>query len=105
MLSEQERERNINAQQARGNAEPYMIDGYEKLPNINGVTAPVEYRPKIEAERSDVYNRARDPVYSSREWWQHFSETQPMEHQYGVLEQMRITGYGAVDMDGDKEML
>jgi hypothetical protein len=105
MLSEQEREHNINAQQARSNAEPYIVDGYEKLPNINGVTAPTEYRPKVEAERSDEYNRAHDPAYSSREWWQHYSETQPMEHQYGVLEQMRITGYGAVDMDGDKEML
>jgi hypothetical protein len=104
-LSEREREHNVNVQQARSNAEPYMVDGYEKLPNINGVTAPTEYRPAIVAHRSDEYNRALDPVYSSREWWQRFSETQPMEHQYGVLEQMRITGYGAVDMDGDKEML
>jgi len=104
-MSEQEREHNLNAQQGRSHAEPYMIDGYGELPNINGVTAPTEYRPKKEAARLDGYNRAHDPVYSSREWWQHFSETQPMEHQYGILEQMRITGYGAVDMDGDKEML
>jgi hypothetical protein len=104
-LSEQEREHSIIAQQGRSHAEPYMIDGYEKLPNINGVTAPTEYRPTTEAARSDGYNRAYDPVYSSREWWQHFSETQPMEHQYGILEQMRVTGYGAVDEDGDKQML
>ena len=104
MLSDQEREHNVNAQQARGSAEPYMAEGYGKLPNINGVTAPTEYRPEGEMERSAEYNKAHDPLYSSREWWQHVSETQPMEHQYGVLEQMRIYGYGAVDMDGDKEM-
>jgi hypothetical protein len=104
-LSDQEKEHNIYVQHVRSHAEPYMVDGYDKLPNINGVTAPTEYRPMREAEMSEEYKRAHDPVYSSREWWQRFSETQPMEHQYGALEQMRITGYGAVDMDGDKEML
>lgn len=104
-LSEREREHSIYVQHVRSQAEPYMVDGYGKLPNINGVTAPTQYRPTAEVDRSNEYNRAHDPVYSSREWWQRFSETQPMEHQYGALEQMRITGYGAVDMDGDKEML
>ena len=105
MLSEQEREHKINAQQARTIAEPYMVNGYGSLPNINGVTAPTEYRPPVEVQGSAEYNRAQDPACSSREWWRHVSETQPMEHQYGALEQMRIYGYGAVDMDGDKEML
>lgn len=104
-LSEQEKEHNIYVQHVRSHAEPYMVDGYEKLPNINGVIAPTEFRQTKEAERPEEYKRAHDPVYSSREWWQRFSETQPMEHQYGALEQMRIAAYGAVDMDGDKEML
>jgi hypothetical protein len=46
ILSKHEREHNINAQQVRSNAEPYIVDGYEKLPNINEVTAPTEFRPK-----------------------------------------------------------
>jgi hypothetical protein len=105
-LSEREREHNIYVQHVRNShAEPYMVDGYGKLRNINGIIAPTEFRPGREAERSEQYKRANDPAYSSREWWQRFSETQPIEHQYGALEQMRIAHYGAVDMDGDKEML
>jgi len=102
-MSERERERNLNVEQAKNTAEPYMVDGYDDLSKLHGV-APTNQAPHVDLDKSEEYNRFNDPVYSSREWWQHMSET-PMEHQYGVLEQMRITGYGAVDMDGDKEML
>ncbi len=92
-LTEQEREQRL--QQAKSSAEPYMLDGYEDFAKLHG--QPVE--------RKEEYNRAIDPVYSSREWWQHGQEAQNMEHQYGMIEQMRIYGYGAVNMDGDEEML
>jgi hypothetical protein len=103
-MSEQEREHNLNTRRGRSHAEPYTVGGYEESPNINRIITPTEYRPSVETARSDGSNKAHDPVYSSREWWQHSSETQPMEHQYGILGQMRVTGYGAVDMDGEKEI-
>jgi len=68
-------------------AEPYMDEVY--TPNTNGITAQQEYRP------------ATDPVYSrEKEWWHMEAEQQPMEHQYGMLEQMRMmSGFCGVSED------
>ena len=102
-MSEPERLRNVQINEIKSHAEPYIVNGYGSLPNINGMTAPTEHAPPIDVERTTEYNRANDPVYESREWWRHVSENQPIEYQYGLLQQ-RIDGYGPVDMDGDKEM-
>ncbi|KIV78050.1 hypothetical protein PV11_09813 [Exophiala sideris] len=76
-------------------AEPYMVHGYttmdEDSPAMNGT----------------VYKPSSDPAYNSREWW-HLSAEEPMEHQYGMLQQM--WGYGfdyspaGKRNDGDAEM-
>jgi len=101
-MSEQAKEYALK--QTKTNAEPYMLDGYDDFAKLHGFETPAP-APQITTDRTTDYNRAHDPVYSSREWWQHGSEAQSMEHQYGMVEQMRIHGYGPVDMDGDKEML
>lgn len=105
-MSQAERNSQHNSHQARNIAEPYMVDGY----NSSSITEPVTIcQDRLLQSHSNgaskEYSHSQDPVYSSREWWQHMSQTQPMEHQYGMMEQMRINGYGAVDMDGDKDML
>jgi hypothetical protein len=64
------------------NAEPYIVSGYEASPEINTITTEADY-----AARKREYNRALDPAYRSREWWMH--ESQPIEHQYGIVQQMR----------------
>jgi hypothetical protein len=68
------------SQEQRHNAEPYVIHGYDALPGsaATGQASPV---------RTHEYNRALDPAYQSREWWLH--ESDPIEHQYGVAQQMR----------------
>ena len=101
-MSEQERQHTMNTRQ---NAEPYMANGYQNLPNINGMTAPTEYQ-QSEMSGTKDYNRAFDPLYDSRQWWEVNLGSQPMEHQYGLLEQMRSEGYGAMLREGDDtEML
>jgi len=104
-MSEEERNARLHTQEMTQDPEPYILSGYENLPNINGVIAPSEYAPHVEPERPKEYNLAHDPVYSSREWWVHMTASQPMEHQYGMLEQMRSQGCGGVSFDNDEEML
>jgi hypothetical protein len=62
----------------RHNAEPYIVRGYETLPDSTNIPAL--------PPRTRDYNRALDPAYQSREWWLH--ESQPIEHQYGAVQQM-----------------
>lgn len=72
-----------NSSEQRQHAEPYMVEGYETLPDVtNGATESGL------ATRAKEYNRALDPAYqSSREWW--VQESHPIEHQYGMLQQMK----------------
>lgn len=72
---------NHSAEQ-RQNAEPYMIHGYNTSAGISGAAAKA-----ADTARTLEYNRALDPAYQSREWWMH--ESQPIEHQYGIVQQMR----------------
>ncbi|KAG9789849.1 hypothetical protein ABEF93_006554 [Exophiala dermatitidis] len=87
----------------RNNAEPYMMHGYGALPD-SGIMAPTE-NGSITAGQAG-YNHSRDPAYKSREWWNVTDEAEPMEHQYGMLQQM----YGFMDYsaarrdDGDADM-
>lgn len=81
--------------QDKAHAEPYVLSGYEEL-------AQSDYNRTAEAQQSNSthpfvplgysrtndYNRAHDPVYESKGWWQHASESQPMEHQYGAFAMM-----------------
>jgi hypothetical protein len=87
--SERERLKNLCALPGydnRGQAEPYIVSGYNDRPNINGVTALSEYTNTQQS--SSEYKRCKDPVYnSSREWWQ-LTDEEPMEHQYGMLQAM-----------------
>ena len=66
----------------RHNAEPYIVHGYEALPDSSSATSGPGPTPQMRE-----YNPALDPAYQSREWWLH--ETDPIEHQYGVMQQMR----------------
>jgi hypothetical protein len=66
----------------RRNAEPYIVRGYDTLHDGSLGTTETGLD-----KRSPVPNRALDPAYSSREWWMHGS--QPIEHQYGIVQQMR----------------
>ncbi|KAL6250613.1 hypothetical protein RBB50_002915 [Rhinocladiella similis] len=66
------------------NAEPYMTHGYD-TDDADRAEAPTT------AAKDAVYRHSSDPAYDSREWW-HLSEGEPMEHQYGMLQQM--WGYG-----------
>jgi hypothetical protein len=102
--SEQERLKSLSALPAPEvrSAEPYIVHGYDALPNINGMTAPMEFGSRVVKE--EEYKPSTDPAYDSREWW-HLSDEEPMEHQYGMLQQ--IYGYhysAAAHGDGDAEM-
>lgn len=66
----------------RSNAEPYIVQGYNVLPDGSDGTKAAGFNAPTRE-----YNRAFDPAYQSREWWTH--ESQPIEHQYGVVQQMR----------------
>lgn len=94
---EQERLRNLSVlpgYEKRG-AEPYMVHGYNTMEHGSTAMKDMEYQ------------QSNDPAYNSREWW-HLSAEEPMEHQYGMLQQM--WGYGfdhssaAKRNDGDAEM-
>lgn len=87
----------------RNNAEPYIVQGYANLPNINGNTAPTEYRDV--AEKGEAYKASSDPAYNSREWW-NLSDDEPMEHQYGMLQAYAFpVDYSAASRrDEDSEM-
>lgn len=101
-ITEQERLKNLCAVPInKQNAEPYIVHGYEAYPNSNGVTDLGATMMKDEE-----YKKSTDPAYNSREWW-NLTDQEPIEHQYGMLQQM--WGYGidysaARKNDGDSEM-
>lgn len=68
--------------EARSSAEPYILLGYNNQLHTNGGAAAAGF-----GAQSNECNRALDPAYQSREWWVHGA--QPIEHQYGVVQQMR----------------
>lgn len=78
---EQEKFKNLSVlprQEIAQNAEPYMQQGYD---------ADMMADDKVEEYRS-----ATDPVHNrEREWW-HMAE-QPIEHQYGMLQQWGLYDY------------
>lgn len=94
----------------RIHAEPYIVNGYGELPNVNAVVAPSEFQSS--EQQNAEYRPCKDPVYnsSSREWWS--LDEQPMEHQYGLLQAMMYgnpTDQWSVNAtrreDEDEEML
>ncbi|KAK5209723.1 hypothetical protein LTR47_009122 [Exophiala xenobiotica] len=96
-VAEQERLKNLCALPGYQNraAEPYMASGYGN--NALGGIAAVN---------GTEYKQSNDPAYNSREWW-HLSEGEPMEHQYGMLQQMWGYGFNSPSTrknDGDAEM-
>jgi hypothetical protein len=63
---------------AQNGAEPYMSGLYNDVSGLQKETVGQE-----------EYKRCKDPVYNhSREWWQVGIDTEPMEHQYGLMQQM-----------------
>lgn len=106
-MSEQDRLQNLAGlpgHETRHSAEPYIVAGYDMFPNINGVTAPTEYGSSTRTENE--YKQSNDPAYNSREWW-NLSDEEPMEHQYGMLQQMygfQIDYSAAKRNDDDAEM-
>jgi hypothetical protein len=108
--SERERLKNLCAlpgYDSRTQAEPYIVSGYNNLPNINGVTAPSEFANT--PQQNPEYKRSNDPVYKNKEWWI-LSDEEPMEHQYGMLQQMMYGngieyGTSSRHADEDEEML
>ena len=98
---EQEKYKNLSApQEPKTSAEPYIVTGYDTLPGLSGMSPTSDGSVK-------EYRQANDPAYQSREWW-HMSESQPMEHQYGLLQHMQMYGQ-QLDQSGegnqDAEML
>ena len=87
--------------------EPYMKSGYEILAerdyqlqlrgNNNGKDT---YSPLGSAVG---YQPAYDPAFSGKEWWRDFVGQQPMEFQYGMLDQFRENESGN-RMTEDEEM-
>ena len=100
-------------------AEPYIMSGYERLAQrdyeqqANHVYNPLglskSYSPLI-SPMGGQYNRATDPIYGSKEWWNHSMSHQPMEHQYGMFDQMNQSQHQQPNFVGihgleDEEML
>jgi hypothetical protein len=81
-------------------AEPYMTNLFTNT----------SHRTEDSAQNTeDGYKRCKDPVYNhSREWWQVGLDTEPMEHQYGLLQHMMWAqpDFGSPKrQDDDEEML
>ncbi|ETN38711.1 uncharacterized protein HMPREF1541_06749 [Cyphellophora europaea CBS 101466] len=98
---ERERLKNLCAlpgYDARSAAEPYMTNLYKDASSTSEHDRP-----------SDDYKRCKDPVYNhAREWWAVGLDTEPMEHQYGLLQHMMWSQgdlYTPKRQDEDQEML
>ncbi|KAK5082815.1 hypothetical protein LTR05_006696 [Lithohypha guttulata] len=89
---EQDRLKNLSVlpSQEKRETEPYMVDEYGSSMNVEN--------------SSKEYRSATDPVHNrEREWW-HMAE-EPMEHQYGMLQQYGMMhGFCGVE-DNDNMML
>jgi hypothetical protein len=92
--AEQEKIKNLCVPQVL--AEPYIVNGYQNLAYVNEVNSPTQH-----TERDQDKHVAECGGKMEREWWQ--MENQPMEHQYGMLQQMTMQG---LQLDShDEEML
>jgi hypothetical protein len=84
---------------SQNGAEPYMSGLYNDVTNS-------QTQPQSSEEE---YKRCKDPVYNhSREWWQVGIETEPMEHQYGLMQSMMWAQqdiYAPRRQEEDHEML
>lgn len=84
---------------SRSAAEPYIKSLYNDASNAQSETQTVQ----------EDYKRCKDPVYNhSRQWWQVGIDTEPMEHQYGLMQQMMWAQhdlYAPKRQDDDHEML
>ena len=74
--------------------EPYMTSGYEMLAQKEydqqaqpGLCTNDTYSPS-ESVTDGRYQHSTDPVFQGRGWWRHNSAGQPVEHQYGLFDQM-----------------
>ncbi|MCJ1478021.1 hypothetical protein MMC13_006696 [Lambiella insularis] len=95
--------------------EPYIKSGYEVLAerdynqeaNSDSYTSGKSFSHGLAHE--DNYTQAVDPAFQSKGWWEVYSK-QPMEHQYGMFDQMNQfrappqTAVGSKDQE-DEEML
>ena len=72
--------------------EPYMKSGYEILAERDynrQANKPYSMKESYSPLGSAVgHPHALDPAFSSKEWWHAFIDRQPMEFQYGMLDQM-----------------
>lgn len=96
--------------------EPYMTSGYEMLAQREydqqvqaGLYAKETHLPS-ESVFGGHYQHSTDPVFQGREWWRHNSAGRPVEHQYGLFDQMNqfhMPTHIAVGATGqeDEEML
>lgn len=95
---ESERLRNLVAVPTitQSHAEPYMTNGYAD--GHGGMT-----------EQQTEPRQAMEPVYqhtntnAAKEWW-HMAEEEPIEHQYGMLEQLRMMGFCGISNNKDTVM-
>ncbi|MCJ1350522.1 MAG: hypothetical protein MMC33_000503 [Icmadophila ericetorum] len=116
MSQQTESDKSMSVGSGTEHSEPYITSGYEML-------AQREYeQQKKQAETKEQYSDlgppeanyvpSTDPVFKSTEWWRHdyAGLHQPIEHQYGMFDQMNqfrapahvSVGHGAQE---DEEML
>lgn len=96
--AEQEKVKNLCAPPLL--AEPYMANGYKNFANVNDTSSSHQH---VESDPGEPgKDMAQREGNMEREWWR-MSENQPMEHQYGMLQQMQMQG---LRLDSqDEEML
>ena len=101
--TEQEKVKNLCAPQGgRDVAEPYIVNGYQNLTYFNGRHMAVQQDGRESTEQALEHDRIMISESGSREWWRR-SESQPMEHQYGMQQQMQMQSLQLDDQD--EEML
>ena len=87
--AEQEKVKNLCAPQgARDAAEPYITNGYQNLAYVPYVHLVSQHNTGDDNEQAAQHNGIF-PHDGSREWWRR-SEGEPMEHQYGMQQQMQM---------------
>ncbi|KKA21686.1 hypothetical protein T310_4293 [Rasamsonia emersonii CBS 393.64] len=85
-------------------AEPYIVSGYAAtLYRDDGISASTFAEKKSsgtlcpgsrlpdEPTTGLPYRLSNDPIYNGRRWWEN-GGSEPIEHQYGVFEQMNLFG-------------
>lgn len=87
----------------RGVAEPYMLNGYQNVAHTEGFTSPASQEESHLSQHAAGRDETMAVENSSREWWRVSPKYQPVEHQYGMLQQMQMQ---SLQLDsGDEEML